>query len=96
VVQSSPAIIKKKKIGLLQRQVLKNQEIIMGLKKNSSKGTIQKSRAVSQPHKFNSVNAKIDPLSKRVTSLKVSAPRSTTMKMSSSSKNFQPLGVPRA
>ena len=42
----------------------------MGLKKNPSKSNIQKSRAVSQPHKFNSVNAKIEPLSKRVVSLK--------------------------
>jgi hypothetical protein len=69
----------------------------MGLKKSQSKNNILKNRTASNPHKFNSVSSKIEPLTKRGASLKGSQPRSTTMKMSSSSKNFpQPLGVPRA
>lgn len=66
----------------------------MGLKKSQSKSNINKNRANSQPNRgFN----KAEPLNKRVSSLRGSQPRSTTMKMSSSSKNFpHTLGVPRA
>ena len=68
----------------------------MGLKKSQSKNNLNKNRTASQPHKFNSVSGKIEPIPKRAASQKNNAPRSTTMKVSTSSKTFgQPFGVPR-
>ena len=40
----------------------------MGLKKSQSKNNLNKNRTASQPHKFNSVSGKIEPIPKRAAS----------------------------